>query len=334
LSPLEAQPLLPVGENPRNPHRSATPRKPTDIKIHDLILPRIGLPSLREGSLLASATAPQVVIPASFVAKNEENFFVMPRRRRPLLIPTRRIAQPGKYFPVGLIRCEPHNWINALMQFLLFIPLLREIFNYTPQSLYPFNEFIDQYFHDVEDNKLVSGADSFELIRCLLGKFPKLFQGIGVANLFETIRVISLCACAMTSLCHASFPLEWQILWDPNQELTLQEMFERPITPPELMIGLLPLYDPMMRKKPHALFCRALQRQYFSSLNSICYELDAFIEHRVDVGEDASYITYLKVGGAWVQCADDRILTLRRSTQLELPLRRSILFHYRRIFAG
>jgi hypothetical protein len=336
MGPFATQSLIPIGDKPRDQQRQkhAVSQKPTDIKIRDLIMPRISLPSVKEGSLLASATAPNVVIPASNVTKNEENFFIMPRRRRPLLVPS-RTALPGKYFPIGLNRCDEHCWINALMQFLLFVPSLREIFSFTPQSLYPFNKFIDQYFHDVEEKRSISQADSLEVMRCLLGKFPKLFLEIGVANLLETIRVISRCACAMTSMESAGLRIEWQILWDPNQELSFQKVIEQSVAPPEVLIGLHSLYDPEMRKKPQALFCRTVPRQYFSSVSSVCYEIDAFIEHRAgDVGEPAIYLTYLKINGTWVQCADERIMPLHRSPQLDLPLRRSILFHYRRVFVG
>ena len=67
---------------------------------------------------------------------------------------------------------------------------------------------------------------------------------------------------------------------------------------------------------------------------SIGYELDAFIEHRMEEGEAGNYFAYLKIDGAWVQCADERILPIRHSTFLDLPIRRGILFHYRRVSFG
>ncbi len=336
MNPLSTARPEPIDDGLRHHRKHNLPRKPTDIKIHDFILSRIALPGLKEGSLLATATAPHVVIPASLVTKQKdrEANIQMPRRRRPVLIPRRTAALPSKYCPIGLEPSEPHNWINALMQFLLFIPTLREIFAYTPQSLYSFNAFIDQYFVDVEEKRVLSRADSNELVRCLIGKFPHLFKYVGVANLHEIIQAISQSACTLTSLADAGFRPEWQILWDPEQDLMLHEVLKQTIVPPELLIALKLLYDPAMRKKPQQLFCRSLQRQYFSSHTTASYELDAFIEHRTEEGAAGDYFTYLKIDGTWMQCADERIIALRRSTSLDLPLRRGILFHYRRVLIG
>ena len=334
MTPLVTLPIEPMGERFPNHSRRGTPRKPTDIKIHDLIRLRMSLPMLKEGGLLASATAPQVVIPASHSMNHEEKYLYPSRQRRPALVFRRAAAVPLNYFPLGLDRCEPHNWINALMQFLLFIPLLREIFSYTPTSFRPFNEFIDQYFSDWEEKRLVSRANSYELVRTLLGKFPQFFKISGTANLHEIIQSISHCACAYTSFNDSGFRSDWQILWDSNKELSLQEIFERIAVPPELLIVPQLLYDPVKRKNSHALSSETLRRQYFSTQEAICYDLDAFIEHRMEEGESACYYTYLKVDGTWIQCADERIVPLRRSTLLDLPLRRGILFHYRRVWIG
>lgn len=331
MTPLATFPIESMGERTPNDQRNVL-SKPTDIKIHDMIMSRISLPVLKEGSLLATATAPQIVLPASHCMKSDERYYLL-QRRRPALILRRAAALPTNYFPIGLDRCEPYNWINALMQFLLFIPLLREIFAYTPLSFRPFNGFIDQYFIDLEEKRLISRANSYELVRCLLGKFPQFFQISNVVNLHEMIQLISHSACAFTTFEDAGFRSDWQIRWDPSQDFSLQEVVERASVPPELLIVLQSLYDPIMRKKPHLLFSRALRKQYICP-SSIYYDLDAFIEYRMEEGESACYCTYLKVDGTWVQCADERIVALRRSTLLDLPLRRGILFHYRRVWIG
>lgn len=310
-------------------HRRETSSKSVDHKIRNFVLSRIHLPL--EGSLLASTTALHSMIPIMLGTKNEENWIKMPKRRKPILVSAQKKTAPSKYYPIGLIRIESYRWINALMQFLLFIPILREFFAYTPDSLFPFNEFIDQYFFDILEKKLISIADSMDLIRCLARKFPRFFQEAGVVNLLEIIRVISDAACTMTSLGDAGFRPEWQIVWDPKQDLSFQEIFDRSVLPPELLVGLLPLFDPILRRQPESFLGRTLLKQYVSSHSFSCYELDAFVEHRSDIGEKACYFTYLKIDGGWIQCADERVLPLRRSTSLDLPLRRGILFHYRRV---
>jgi hypothetical protein len=323
MNPFELLPPQPGGDRTGNQSaKRDRPRKMTDIKIHDCVLPRIHLPVLKEGSLLASATAPQVVIPGSQGMKNEDPLFSMPRQERSVLMKRRKVACPSHFFPIGLVRCNECFWINAWIQFILFIPLLRELFAYTPPSLHPFNEFIDQYFVDIDEKRFVSSAESVELVRCLQGKFPQFFQKSSVVSLFEMIQLLSCSAFGRTA--PENFGSEWQIVWDPGQELSLERIFERDNTPPELLIGLQPLFDPMAGRK--------VNKQYFSSQSSLCYDLDAFVEYRTDGEESVCYFTYLKIDGTWVQCADERIVVLRRSTVLDMPLRQGVLFHYRRVW--
>lgn len=215
--------------------------------------------------------------------------------------------------------CQPHSWINAWIQFMLFIPLLREIFTYTPQSLSPFNEFIDQYLHDMEDQMSVSKANGQKIVQSLMGKFPHLFQGVGVANLHEMILAIS----KSVSLGEDGLLRnQQQIIWDSQKELMLDDVFRLSSPPTELLIGL-----------KSQKFGQMLQKQYFSSSMSLCYDLDAFVECRIEE-ENISYLVYLKIDSGWVQCDDQRISTLRRSISLDVPLRRGILFHYRRVQIG
>ena len=321
MKPFSIEPIQPT-----NDHRNhELLRKPTDIKIYDLILSQIHFLDLKEGSLLASATAPYVVIPA---------IRRMPKRKHPFLIPRRTMSIPSRYWPIGLNRCESHPWINALMQFLLFIPTLREIFAYTPQSFYCFTAFIDQYFADVEEKRIVSQAESSELIGCLINKFPHLFHETGNVNLHRVIQAISQSACAFTSLKDAGFRSEWQILWNPDQDLCMDEILLRKVVPPELLIAREFLRDSTTKEQPQLGFGRSLQRQYFSTQTSAAYELDAWIEHRIEQGEKGDYLTYLKIDGAWIQCADEHIAKLWRSTSLDLPQQRGVLFHYRRVLLG
>jgi hypothetical protein len=70
----------------------------------------------------------------------------------------------------------------------------------------------------------------------------------------------------------------------------------------------------------------SLKKQQFIQ-SDLCYDLDAFIELRSD-GKAASLIAYVKMGGGWYQCDNDRI-TLLRSNSLTVPLSRALLLHYR-----
>jgi hypothetical protein len=71
------------------------------------------------------------------------------------------------------------------------------------------------------------------------------------------------------------------------------------------------------------------KKQFFTEMG-LCYELDAFIELRVDESQ-VNYVAYIKTEGQWYQCDDVRI-TQMRSDNLRVPLSRAILSHFRRIF--
>lgn len=280
-----------LDDRPKDQRNLRSIPKQIDSKIQDLIL-AVHLPALKEGSLLASATAPQVVIPAS-AAKSEEQVY----QRKESSAGERMFQLPVKYFPIGLLPCDLYPWINALMQFLLFVPTLRELFIYIPKSLKPFNEFINQYALDLEERKQVSRADSLQVVRCLIGKFPSLIHSFRpMANLQEIIHILFQ---------STGLSFDWRVPWLETKEKS---------APYECLIG-------------HRTIEK--QRQYIVS-GRACFDLDAFIEYRPDGEEAGSYFTYLKVGNGWVQCADDRISHLRRSAFLEVPLSRGILFHYQR----
>jgi hypothetical protein len=76
----------------------------------------------------------------------------------------------------------------------------------------------------------------------------------------------------------------------------------------------------------------SLKKQFFTKADLFCYDLDAFIELRPD-GTAISFIAYVKVEGTWYQCDDDRITQLL-SNNLNIPLHRATLLHYKRIAFG
>ena len=311
---LPLQPIESQNNRQNNRSRRESPRKPTDVKIQK-IMPRISLPGVKEGVLLASAEAPRVAIATSNPEEQGLQYCTRQQERDPQRV-------PSHFYPIGIIRCQSHSWINPLMQFMLFIPVLREIFSYTSTSFWPFNEFIDRYFCDMREKRAVSSAGCDQLISCLLGKFPQLFQKGKTFDLYEMIAMISHSAFASLD---RSGLVDWHIFWDCREELSLTDIFERDTIPPELLIAA---------RYHQSMADNILHKQYCSAQAAVCYDLDAFIEQRLDDGEAIDYYAYLKVDGTWVQCADARIVSLRRSTLVDLPLRRGILFHYRRVWAG
>ena len=85
------------------------------------------------------------------------------QRKKPLLSTFLEEEQ----MPIGIESNEHNNWINALMQFIIFIPGLRQIFDYTPQSFLAFNYFIEQYYEDRQAKKNITIAGSDDLLECL-----------------------------------------------------------------------------------------------------------------------------------------------------------------------
>jgi hypothetical protein len=327
MKPIANQSLESFDSRQREKRSSGERAKhPTDMKIQALF---VHFPVLIEGgSLLASAVSPRIVI--GFSLKKEAHTLLPRKKEIAKKHPPSCSSQPmNKYFPIGLHSCEQYSWINAFMQFVLFVPLLREIFMYTPKSLSACNEFIDRYFLDLEAKALVSKADGFQVVRSLLGKFPMLAKGMGpLVNLHEIIQYL------FQSAWDASFSRpEWQLRWDGRETglvMDLQRKFEKKNFPFEMLVGLSSLYEPSLRGEA---VCKKSLERHYAFPEGIYFDLDAFIEYRPDgiTGQPGSYFTYLKVDGFWVQCSDHRITLLRRATFLEVPLCRGILFHYRRV---
>ncbi len=308
-------------------------KKPTDSKIKTLVQQQIvAAMEGKPGALFPSATAPRVVIGILSSLrfpkkKREERIQLMPAKRR-LPPPSHRVAT--KRIPIGLHRCEPYNWINSLVQFLLFLPGSWDLFSLIPRSFQPLREFADQYYTDQEENRPVSSADSAELIRCLIWKLlPHFLEGKPI--LYEI-----LCGWMKAMFPHCLFELpgeihpvalhpEWHVLCHYRTENLhsdrerFEEAFKKKIgeSPPEILVGL--------KGAPCPLKCH-----YFAFSEGVSYELDSFVELRPDGEIGDHYIAYLKRDGTWYQCDEERVIRFR-SNCLNVPLRRAILLHYKRV---
>lgn len=142
-------------------------RKPIDSKVRGLVLERI---CHAKGGLLPSVAAHQLVIdllPAFESAK----MGYAPREKRKTKLRKMPLLRRA---PVGLKPVDPEGWLNALMQFVLFIPGFAELFFFAPRSFYPFQEFIDQYSQDQQENRPLSSANGAILFRFLALKLPRL----------------------------------------------------------------------------------------------------------------------------------------------------------------
>lgn len=279
---VSVAPIFPIRERDHEEGAEEV-RKPIDSKVRGLVLERI---SHAKGGLLPSAIAPQIVIDfrSGLEAGGKVRGQGEKRKGKLRKTPLKRGA------PIGLRPVDPEGWLNALMQFILFVPGFAEIFSFAPRSFYPFQEFIDQYFHDIEEKCTLSSAHGGSIFRFLRSK----------------LNHISL---------HEFFQFFIRAL---HPKWTLHKTIE----------------DALKEGSPTDFFITesCLERQFFTDPDFYCYDLDAFIELRPD-GGSVNFIAYVKHGGVWYQCDDDRITQLR-SNHLGVPLSRAILLHYHRIQWG
>lgn len=273
----------------------------TDTKVKGYFLEKIG--EGPRGALLPTAAAPRVMLDLL-------SAFTFPtpppvsRRKRQLRV--RR--GPRNRAPVGLRKSRP-EWINAWMQFLLFLPSVPELFPFLPRSFAPFREFAEQYAWDQYEDRAVSVANSATLIRCLRQALP-VVSGL---DLYEL-----LCLFVQTAFPHCLsnavlFHPEWHLILD-EKDLAFHKKIKKVV--PELLIAV--------RGKDHRFF---LKKQI---TNGCLYDLDAFVERRPDGQYEPSFITYLKVEGTWYQCEDERVAPIL-STHLNIPLRNATLLHYQKL---
>jgi hypothetical protein len=252
------------------------------LKIRGFVLGRIS--QAKEGGLPPSTTSHQVVIdflPALDSAKRGERGQREKRKSKMRKSPLKR--KP----PIGLRPVDPEGWLNALMQFILCIPGFAELFFFAPKSFSPFQEFIDQYFNDREENCTISSANGVALLRFLRTKLLYI-------SLDEVFQLFM-----------RTLNPKWEI------HKTMDEALNNRY-PPDFFITE-----------------SCSRRQFFTTPDFFCYDLDAFIELRPD-GLSVNFITYVKHEGVWYQCDDDRITQLR-STSLAIPISRAILLHYQMV---
>ncbi len=295
-------------------------RTPVDSKIQYLVLSQIRGAS--PCTLFASATSPHVVIdliPGMALP-------VLQKKKESRKGSRNSVKQADKGFiPIGLTRCDVYPPINSILQLLLFIPVLRDAFSFAPLSYRELNEFIDQYIVEQRKRVDVSTLQSDQLLQLLMQKMPAHFFRFQGAKI--DIKEF-LCFLIKTVFGRGSppvplslaFHLDWNVTWDRN--FPFSSVIDLPMRPAELFVTV---------NSRNENCCSLIQRQFFTKPDGYCYDLDAFVEYRLDGKSKGDHITYLKSEGGWYQCDDERIVPML-SSQLNTPLSRSILLHYKRIW--
>jgi hypothetical protein len=244
--------------------------------------------------------------------------------------------------PIGISGNEKNSWMNALLQFAIFVPSIRAMFDYLPPSFSEFMRFIDLYHLDQIKNKMLTSAHSEALVERLLERFPLSFflrgEEIDLSLVLKRMMEFFLPPMETNKTSNLlAYRPEWQLEVEEKQLLSFSsldsflqdQLLCRDELPSELLLSFRWIFEKgfdsltaFYRAKSYYLFCNALQK-------TIGYELTAFIEYRKDAfSSQASYITYLKVENSWYQCCNERIIPLR-SNHLNIALERGFLFHYR-----
>ncbi len=133
---------------------------PIDTKVRGLVLGRIG--TFKQG-LLSSSVVPHIALDLAMHVNSEKREGRSQREKGKRL---RRVPAVRRV-PIGLWAVEPEGWLNALMQFILFVPQCSELFYFAPKSFGLFREFLDRYRDDQEDQKAISSANGSSILHFL-----------------------------------------------------------------------------------------------------------------------------------------------------------------------
>ncbi|HSX37474.1 MAG TPA: hypothetical protein VLE95_01430 [Chlamydiales bacterium] len=285
-------------------------KKRVDSKVKMVALQQMNCVMGRLGALFPSAAAPRVVMHLLFFVNRSKKI----QKDRVKFL---HVDQTPR-IPIGLKRCTAYPWMNSLIQFFLFLPGSWALFSLLPRSLQFLREFTDHYFADMEERLSVSSADSAKFARHLSNRLAPGFLQNG-PTLYEILRAMMKilfpeCPFAISEEIHpVVLHPDWHIVFDTIEMDRLQNKMNENI--PEILIG-----------------CKgsSLKSNYFISSADISYDLDAFIELRPDGENDEHFIAYLKCGGVWYQCDEERIAQFPTNC-LNVALRQAALLHYKRV---
>jgi hypothetical protein len=194
--------------------------------------------------------------------------------------------------PIGLHACLECPWINAWAQMLLHLPRFRELVLFVLKPFECVCEFTEQYVRDQKLKKSVSSAKSSLLQMVHGAKMQGTFLPF-----FQTIF-----APMPQFLDSIIFHPEWVVTGDVENILSL--------APAEILVE-----KEKAGSVPRQIFCR--KQGFF-------YDLHSFIEDR-----NPHCIAYIRVGGTWYQCDDEKVRPISTRV-LSVPLCRGVLFFYQK----
>ncbi len=241
--------------------------------------------------------------------------------------------------PIGIFGEEGSSWMIALMQFCIFIPSIRAMFNYVPPSFSEFMRFVDLYRLDQVKNKSVTGARTEPLIERLLERFSRDFFLRGKEiDLYLVLKKMMEFFLPPREMGRTSNFLAYRPEWQLDADLrtlekysSLEHFLHEELLARELPAELLIALSCIFEKTERGSLPEHLKGYYLFSKESrpVAYELISFIEYRRDEFSQGAYVAYVKVENGWYQCMNERIAAMR-SNHLNIALERGFLFYYRR----
>jgi hypothetical protein len=224
--------------------------------------------------------------------------------------------------------------LNPILQLILFLPHVRNLFMFAPHTFQPVSAFIEQYLADQSEGLTVTQADPRALLRCLRETLPAHYfrysHRIEIHDFIFRLSKAAFPQIEMLIRYSDSIALhpEWHFYWDASIPFSVA------VDRAWLREGVLSVWPAEFFVSPRGVVadqsCRLIQRQYFAKRDHTCYDLNAFIEHRPDERTKNHFIAYVKIGGLWYLCDHERVAPLR-PTEISIPLMRSVLLYYRKV---
>lgn len=117
--------------------------KKKDQKILTLVLQKMDLLEEEGSGLLASACAPQVVLQKVLGKKQRSKHSI-----------------PQNNYPMGIYSNETAHWLNACLQFMIFIPALLQWTYFLPKRFDPLKDFIETYRQNLAKQEAIESISS------------------------------------------------------------------------------------------------------------------------------------------------------------------------------
>jgi hypothetical protein len=219
--------------------------------------------------------------------------------------------------PIGLHACPNCSWVNAWVQFVMYLPRFLEFSSSAGKGFDPFYLFLSQYLFDQREGRSISSANSSIVFQSLQQSMDPSFEGVHLEEVTSSFfkEIFPFSGKTSSSL---FFRTDWIVMLDEKIQEKLDQLYKK--SPLEILIG-----GPLKVNSNAFL----VQWQLFPKKENFYYDLNSFIEARLGKAGFV-YVTYIKLGRVWYQCENETVQTIS-STMIDIPLQRGVLFYYKQM---